>query len=503
MKLLIADDQTSLHTFLDKTMDWTALGITEIKHAYDGRETLQQLGEFLPDIVILDIQMPFMSGIETLQQLDHSIKKPKTVIVSAHDEFTYAREALRLDVYQYLLKPVDVVLLKKTILELTSAIHAEQQSVLAHEFGKLVHSRSAYANSLAVVERACGLLKLQQCAVLHIEGESLSEPLLAEWLLQAEPSLIPVVYRKSRDKYSCLLGITAPMPESRLLELCQETFSRIQAHIPEPAVSIGASRMMDGCHADQLPELLEQSEEAGRLSFYTCEPVNAYQEEAFNEAWGMQHFQSYEQAYREMVVREFAPEAARKLTAEMFDYFRSSRMPPEDVYSLVLHFLYVIAQSIPTMGRSSTKLDNITMDDLRSYRNIRELELLFMSLIDHIASIIKGPNLTEDMVMRVKQYVDLNYGEDLSLQMVADRFGVDRFQLSRLFKQEMNVNYWNYVIQIRMEKAAELLLRTEEKNSVIASVTGFVDESHFSRTFKKYYDVSPKQYRQLHRGEKH
>jgi len=204
-----------------------------------------------------------------------------------------------------------------------------------------------------------------------------------------------------------------------------------------------------------------------------------------------------------MVVREFAPEAARELTAEMFDCFCNSRIPPEDVYSLVLHFLYVIAQSIPSMGRSSTKLNNITMDDLRSYRNIRELELLFMSLIDHIASIMKGPNLTEDMVMRVKQYVDLNYGEDLSLQMVADRFGVDRFQLSRLSKQEMNVNYWNYVNQIRMEKAAELLLRTEEKNSVIASVTGFVDESHFSRTFKKYYDVSPKQYRQLHRGEKH
>ncbi|WP_110930285.1 response regulator transcription factor [Paenibacillus bouchesdurhonensis] len=502
MKLLIADDQTSLHTFLDKTMDWTTLGITEIKHAYDGRETLQQLGEFLPDIVILDIQMPFMSGIETLQQLDHSVKKPKTIIVSAHDEFAYAQEALRLDVYQYLLKPVDVVLLKKTIHELSSAIQAEQQSILAHEFGKLVHSKSMHANSLAAVGRASCLLKLKQCAVLHVEGESLSEPMLSEWLLQAEPTLIPVVYRKSRDKYSCLLGITTPLSESRLLELCQETLSRIQESASDLAVSIGVSRRMNGCHADKLPKLLEESEEAGMLSFYTCKPVNAYQGEAFNKAWGVQHFQTYEQAYREMVVHEFAPEAARELTAEMFDYFRSSWIPPEDVYSLVLHFLYVIAQSIPPMGRSSAKLDNITMDDLKSYRNVQELELLFMSLIDHIASIMKGPNLTEDMVMRVKQYVDLNYGEDLSLQMVADRFGVDRFQLSRLFKQEMNVNYWNYVIQIRMEKAAELLLRTEEKNSMIASVTGFVDESHFSRTFKKYYDVSPKQYRQLHRGEK-
>ncbi len=90
----------------------------------------------------------------------------------------------------------------------------------------------------------------------------------------------------------------------------------------------------------------------------------------------------------------------------------------------------------------------------------------------------------------------------MSLQLIADRFGIDKFQLSRLFKQELGVNYWNYVMQVRMEKAAELLLRTDEKNSSIASATGFVDESHFSRTFKKYFDMSPKQYRMLHGNAK-
>jgi len=91
--------------------------------------------------------------------------------------------------------------------------------------------------------------------------------------------------------------------------------------------------------------------------------------------------------------------------------------------------------------------------------------------------------------------VELNYSEDLSLQSVADAFRMDKYQLSRMFKQQIGVNYWQYVMQIRIDKAAELLAETSLKNSAIAEMTGFVDESHFSKTFKKHTGVSPKDYR--------
>ncbi|MNN53490.1 HTH-type transcriptional regulator YesS [compost metagenome] len=91
--------------------------------------------------------------------------------------------------------------------------------------------------------------------------------------------------------------------------------------------------------------------------------------------------------------------------------------------------------------------------------------------------------------------MELHYAEDLSLQTVADAFGVDKYQLSRLYKQRYGINYWQFVTQVRMEKALELLGGTNLKNSVIAERIGFVDESHFSKSFKKHFGLSPKDYR--------
>lgn len=498
MKLLIADDQTSLHTFLNKMMDWTSLGIKEIQHAYDGRETLQLIKAFSPDIVILDIQMPFMSGIETLQELDGSTHKPKTIIVSAHDEFTYACEALRLEVYQYLLKPVDVVLLTRTIKELVASIQEEQRMKFTHLLTQFVHTRSLDKENLDNAQRAFRIMELKQYAMLHIVGESLSESSITQCLSAADSALIPIITQTNHDTYSCFLGISSAMQESRLIELCQEMSQALGNDSSKPAVIIGVSSIHTGCDAERLPELLIQSEKASMLSFYTFETVNGYTEEAFNEEWRMQDFQSYEQAFRELVTYDFRIEAAQQVIADMFKHIRSSRIPPEDVYSLVLHFQYIIAQSISPSSRLRINLENVTLQELKKHRNLQQLEHMFMSLIDNLAQALEGTDPAKDVVQRVKHHIDLHYGEDLSLQVIADRFGIDKFQLSRLFKQELGVNYWNYVIQVRMEKAAELLLRTEEKNSSIASATGFVDESHFSRTFKKYYDMSPKQYRNMH-----
>ncbi len=107
MKLLIVDDQNSVHMFFEKMLSADAFGLTRILHAYNGKEALELLEAKKPDIMMLDVKMPVMDGMETLCRIKEMGICVHTIILSAYNEFEYARQALLYDVKDYLLKPID------------------------------------------------------------------------------------------------------------------------------------------------------------------------------------------------------------------------------------------------------------------------------------------------------------------------------------------------------------------------------------------------------------
>ena len=101
----------------------------------------------------------------------------------------------------------------------------------------------------------------------------------------------------------------------------------------------------------------------------------------------------------------------------------------------------------------------------------------------------------EEIVRSIRRFIDEHYGEDLSLEAVAQKFFINKFQVSRLFKQQFGVNYQDYLIGVRVKAAAQLLSDTQLKLYEIAERTGFGEPSYLSNVFKKYYGVSPREYR--------
>ena len=109
MKLLIVDDQRSVHLYLQKAIDLPALGFSEVLHAESGTQALELLRRCHPDVMILDIQMPDMNGIALLEALQQEkIVRPETVVLTAYDEFLYAKRCIDFGVRRYVLKPIDV-----------------------------------------------------------------------------------------------------------------------------------------------------------------------------------------------------------------------------------------------------------------------------------------------------------------------------------------------------------------------------------------------------------
>ncbi|MGG1639188.1 response regulator transcription factor [Paenibacillus sp. NRS-1760] len=374
MKLLIVDDQLSLHRYLNKVMDWKELGITKVQHAYDGEEAANMVETFRPDLMIMDIHMPLLDGIESLKRIQHLDKIPRTIILSAYDQFEYARDALRLHVSQYLLKPVDAELLQEALRELIQQSLLDAQKSIRSELDRTIYAGQIEANSLINFQDCLEFLAIERFAILTFENSLPSDQdyscLLQE---QAVIKIHCVMCCKNRKEQVVLVGGGDDLSSGLLRELSESVMEKVAESSPSHTLSVGISSISQD--AAFLPQLISESM---------------------------------------LAVRTPASEAGSKL---------------------------------------------------------------------------------QDAVRRIKPYVETRYQEDLSLQSVADRFDIDKYQLSRAFKQEFGVNYWAYVIQVRMIKAAELLVGTNWRNNHIAEHIGFLDESHFSRAFKKYFGVTPKEYR--------
>jgi two-component system response regulator YesN len=373
VKLLIVDDQISLHRYLDKVMNWREMGFMQVQHAYDGEEAASMVEAFRPHMMIMDIHMPMLNGIESLKRIQQSSHLPRTIILSAYDQFEYARDALRLQVSHYLLKPVDADQLREVMREMIlEAASAARQSIRS-ELDRTIYSGAIEAESLSVVRKGLEVLSVDRFAILTFVDSTSSKDDYSSLLQeQADRKIRCVIGCKNKKEWVVFVGGGDDLTRGQLREFSESVLEQAAASSPAHKLSVGTSSIAQD--AAFLPQLITESAEA-----------------------------------------------------------------------------------------------------------------------------ISGPADTgsrlKDAMFRIKPYVDSRYQEDLSLQSVAGRFDIDKYQLSRVFKQEFGVNYWSYVIKVRMEKAADLLIGTNWKNGRIAEHTGFLDESHFSRAFKKYYGVTPKEYR--------
>ena len=377
MKLLIVDDQLSLHRYLDKVMDWTDLGIADVKHAYDGEEAIDMIETLRPNLMIMDIHMPLLDGIESLKRIQHLDEIPRTIILSAYDQFSYAREALRLQVSQYLLKPVDAGLLRDALSELIHQSKTEAKQWIQAELERTLYSEQLEGDSLIKFQNGLALLSIQRFAIVTFEGISFSENKYSALLQEHSTIRIDCVMccNNRKEQQVVLVGGGEELTSSHLRELSEAVIEKVTVTTAPCTLTVGISSIAQAQDAASLPQLIAESARAVRVS---------------------------------------ATETISKL---------------------------------------------------------------------------------QDAVWRIKRYVESEIHEDLTLQSVADRFEIDKYQLSRAFKQEFGINYWAYVTQVRMKKAAELLVATNWKNINIAEHTGFLDESHFCRAFKKYFGVTPKEYR--------
>ncbi|OPH49054.1 hypothetical protein BC351_37720 [Paenibacillus ferrarius] len=516
-KLLIVDDEKNIRLGLKAMIAREFPDHYAFEFASDGKEALQVIENSQIDIVITDIRMPEMDGIALINRIQELNLKPVVVILSGHDDFQYAKEAIRCDVKEYLLKPIIRDELSRTILRLERelTLREEQLTSSSHQLEAFQESQLSYVLSHPHLEEEDLQGKLQriemgwldegfQFGILQYTG-TVDEMGHTEFLarIQAEISNAPERCREQRahvyEKKNQLVLI------AKHRELFHYLSDRIMGS------SYFSYRMGLSEYTSGTANLHKAHEEAQQALIYTF----------LLSVPGVVRYESIRHKSREFQV---PVETIRKI-GNMLGSDRDKEMT--GLLHEVLDMQTVVRFDISYLEAVSKTFNELVFDKifqiyggesveiLRLFKKVGDIanftyfhdyfhsvEGLLHRLNDYVKS-MKSFHIDHKEMKKAVQYMQDNYQKDLNMTIVSNHVSLNYSYFSQAFKEFTGESFVNYLKKLRIDKARELLSSTAYKVYEISDLVGFENTKHFSRVFKELEGVSPQEFRDQGHVMKH
>ncbi len=524
-KLLIVDDEFLVLEGLKKLVDWGKHQIQIVGEASNGSEGVVLAKSKKPDIILTDIKMPDMSGLDMIKTIKDQIPSMSFIVLSGYDDFNWAKRAIQYGVVDYLLKPLDFQQLDLAIEKAIKNINAER----THEFNK--EKLTNELNKSLSMRRRETLLKL-------LKGSSESENVLKEHLENANLSLgngecaVMVLKAKNRaeqedvDDY-CLKDIYnkifIEIEEKGFgygLDLEENTGVLIfdAQDIAEKWISIMAEFVYEkfsltrygivlgigsNCHGIQrIKYSLLEAEQAVQYWYLYDLPIIFYSE-IKNQLMKLEKMDfppKFEKSIIEGLKLLNRDIIEQSLNA-YYEQISSKKIEILHFKNVIIEFLFGIKRELNKINIDLTKVFIDVFEEIYSIENMNSIESIWNSVksfIDRIFLFIMKTEKTssKQVVQEIMQYIEDNYNSaEISLNEVAERIYLTPNYISMLIKQETGENFSDIVVGKRIEKAKELLFDVTLKTYEIAEKVGYSDPNYFSRTFKKVVGISPVDFR--------
>lgn len=535
LKILIVEDEIGITALLKKLIQFEKLGLELAGTADTGSQALEIMKETDPDIVITDICMPEMSGLELIEKAKQKNFRAKYVIVSGYSQFEYAVTAIKLGVEDYLLKPISETELNDVLEKLVLSIRSENDA--AHSLERM-NSRMKLQRKklrkrlfldLLFNSRTWGERTLKEInadysyafqegtlfltGIVRLDGVS-------GWNLVARKAFLEQLARIfKREAGQCCLEREVCIYNDSLLFLMnvsQERFGEAEDRIGEIwqlflklAGSYDELRLTMGCGGPvlscrEIPGALGQAEKV--LSCRILQGCGRiYRARDYKDGGRpliepeLMKFRLRLQGALESQNSESRDGEIRRYLEQVIHASKSSPMTLLDNLGKAVYYL------LTDLGRQRGSEE----DAAGIFRQIKDKmphcssgkELLDMIAAQISAAAAPGAEDGENdarTISRAKDYIWTHYQENIRLEDVAEQVYLTPGYFGVLFKKETGITFSTYLIQVRVEKAKELLRDRKYNISQVAYAVGYQDVRHFSRLFKEYVGLVPKEYRKLH-----
>ena len=525
-RVLLVDDEEDVREGLVVEVDWEALDLRIVGLAENGREALEMAERVEPDVVITDISMPFMDGLELARRLRERNPLVKLVILTGYDEFDYARQAVSLSVDEYLLKPFSAAHLTELLTRLRAQMEAEiteredVQQLREHYrtslpllqadlIATLLHRQKSSAYILSRASQ-CGLEltgrrygvsiltlhpsedpELKLFAALNIAAEVWAEHKAGHAFLHQETVVLLYV-----EPLKSLEG-TQVEAENLQQQVLENVIRSIRQYLRVP-VTIGSSRLVDS-----LPEVKHAYEDALLALDYRLVPGTdslIYIADVERQAAGKLRFDELKQ---QTLTRCLKAGTQTELEQGLQIIFREITVEHgrSDIQLYLIEVLTTVWKAAQASGEDMEDIfgagfqlytDLFRLPGLsEAQQKVREVCLLVQQRISSGRQHVYKDIVEQALAFTKKHYAD----PDLSIQKVCAHLHISSGYFCSIFKKEVQLTFLQYLMQIRMDEARELLRSTELKSFQIAEKVGFAEPNYFSFCFKKNIGVSPKEYR--------
>jgi len=521
---MLADDEEDVIFAIMKKIKWEELGFEVVGYAHNGLEALEMAETTHPDVVMTDIKMPYMSGLELSKSLKEQYPTIKIIIFSGFDEFEYAKEAIRLEAEEYILKPIDSdelsavfsrikesldqeIAAKRDIQKLQN-YYMESLPLLQENFyGALIEGRVSERMLDAYMEDY--QIKLEgpmfAVAVIHASTshlpDNISPPMMALSVKRlAEERMSVGYYAKFFSYHEDTVLIVSLNAEdmTRFTDEC-DRFCRAAQRVLGALVTIGVGRLSDKI-AD-IPKSYEGAKDAVsyRVIYGTGHAINIAEIAPLEEETSV----SEEEELLHKVYKQIRLGSEESVGDVADKYMTLSLSCRNSIEKYNLFVMELISELYRFAAKNQLDETEILGDMSDIYSRVRQMEKWqlrewFVDVCKKLQSNIQQDRSasTKSFVQNAVYYVQENYGDpDLNIDKICSILGVSSAYFSTVFKKEIGKTFINYLTEYRMEKALELLTETDDKTYVIAEKVGYLDANYFSYVFKKQYGSTPTKYR--------
>ena len=511
MKVLIADDEVQIRAGLAEGIDWARLGVDTVLTAENGLDALEQCQKYRPEIVLTDIRMPGMTGLQLGKRVTELYAPVKVIILSGYSEFTYAQESLKIGAVEYLLKPLKIAELENTVLRCVAEI-GRQKDEWRIQQAYTRQNQQLQLRQILKKGEAIGGAELEQlgdyagmradepCFVALLCVDDAPEKqlpqimsLIAAEATALEQSLCRVLFEDERSIVLLNSGFFRSKMESALLQWQKQVNGRLQASF-RTGISIALSdtgtlrlTAVLYCHADLA---MRHRICAGGASFLQWDDVKQHPGSDTQIPLPVQQM--------EACIRSGQRERMDDLLTQYFSAMRSSRVTSTEPLQAACLGIKELCLTCLRRQAPGQLPDSISWSEsLPQYDTVDGYEAwsrrMAAQLFEHMGLFQERACSRE--IMQAVHYIAVHYKEKLALEDVAQQVGISKNYFSSLFKREMEISFVDYVTQVRIEEARRRLENTADMTYTIAADVGFSDYKYFSTVFKKVTGRTPSSYR--------